>query len=304
MPYKATLMYSITVFTPTYNRAYILPQLYRSLLRQTAATDDFEWLIIDDGSTDDTETIVGDWIDAKRINIKYHKVTNGGKPRAINLAVELARSPFMFIVDSDDYLTDDAVEFMIAGCREIASDPNFVGVGGLRGRTPDDPLGAVKFDGPYINATNIERAKYGLDVDCNEAYKIDILKRFPFPVWEGENFAPESLVLNEMALCGYKLRWHNKVIVISEYLEDGMTKGAWNLMKRNPMGYAMLYNHTLKYRTSLKDRIYNATQMIAQSILGHNPRYIFKSNAPIISIICFPIGIAIAVRRHFQYRRN
>ncbi len=303
MPFKASHMYSITVFTPTYNRAYILPQLYRSLLRQTVAADDFEWLIIDDGSTDDTEMLVSGWIDEKRINIQYHKVKNGGKPRAINLAVELSRSPFLFIVDSDDYPTDDAVEFMINECRKIASDANMVGVGGLHGHSPQQPFKLPKFTDCVV-ATNLQRAEYGLDFDCSEAYKIDILKRFPFPVWEGEIFAPESIVLNEMSLQGYKLKWHNKVIVISEYLEDGMTKGAWSLMKRNPMGYAMLYNHTLKYLTSFKDRIYNATQMIAQSILGRNPQYIFKSNAPIISVICLPLGVVIAIRRYFQYKSH
>src|SRR5690606_8327144 len=99
----------ITIFTATYNRAYTLPTLYNSLLRQI--NFDFEWLIIDDGSTDNTEKLVKDWSTRNNpFKIRYIKNRNGGKPRAINKAVELANTPYLFILDSDDYLTDDAVE--------------------------------------------------------------------------------------------------------------------------------------------------------------------------------------------------
>lgn len=295
--------YDITVFTPTYNRAHTLPTLYNSLVEQITKYS-FEWLIIDDGSSDNTSEIVNEWIKEDKININYYKVPNGGKPRAINKAVEWARSPFLFIIDSDDYLADNSiVEFMASECDKIKDDATFVGVGGLRGHSITAPLKLPKFDG-YVDATDLERAQYGLNFDCNELYKVDILRKYPFKVWEGENFTPEQIVLDDMALDGYKLRWHNRVIVISEYLEDGLTKGAWNLIKKNPMGYAMLYDHKLKYHYRLKDRIYDVIQMVAQSIIGRNPLYFVQSNAPILASICYPLGICVAIRRKIQYRKN
>lgn len=292
----------MTVFTPTYNRAYILPQLYHSLLKQTTKQH-FEWLVIDDGSTDETERLVKDWQEENKIDIQYHKVVNGGKPRAINKAVEWARSPFLFILDSDDYITEDAIEFIIDKCKLITDNAIFVGIGVLRGNKELMPKKETLFD-EYVDATNLERSFYGLDVDCNEVYKVSILKQYPFKVWDGEIFTPESVVLNEMALDGYQLRWFNKVAVVSEYLQDGMTKGGWELMKNNPMGYAMLFNHRLKYLKSVRERVNSAIQMIAHSILGGNCRYLFCSNDKILTLFCLPIGFILAFRRYMQYQQK
>ena len=99
----------ITVFTPTYNRAYIIENLYRSLQRQTVK--DFEWLVIDDGSTDNTQELFDKWISEENaFPIRYYKQRNGGKCRAINRALDLAQGELFFTVDSDDYLTKDALE--------------------------------------------------------------------------------------------------------------------------------------------------------------------------------------------------
>lgn len=295
-------MYDITVFTPTYNRAYILPKLYQSLLRQEGDYS-FEWLIIDDGSTDETEDLVKQWLRDKQVVIHYHKVSNGGKPRAINQAVALARSPFLFIVDSDDYLSDDALSFIMPYCRAIEEKADFVGVGILRGNEHLVPKKVPLFK-IYVDATNLQRVDYALDVDCNEVYKVEILRKYPFEVWEGEVFIPEAVVFNEMALDGYKLRWCNKVAVISEYLQDGMTKGGWGLMKRNPMGYAMMFNHQLKYQRGCRERFNSTVQMICHAFIGGHLEYLKNSNDKLLTLFCFPLGLLIAARRMRQYRRE
>ena len=97
----------ITVFTPTYNRAYTLERLYKSLLNQTSY--DFEWLIVDDGSTDNTSELIKSFQNNQLFDVRYYKQGNGGKHVAINKGVELAEGELFFIVDSDDYLTDDAI---------------------------------------------------------------------------------------------------------------------------------------------------------------------------------------------------
>lgn len=296
--------YDITVFTATYNRAHTLPRLYDSLVCQNLSPNyKFEWLIIDDGSTDNTECLVKSWIEQSIIPILYIKTANGGKPRAINKAVNIAHSDYLFIIDSDDYVADEStIEFLIEECKKIETDCSFVGIGGLQGINKYISRKKTLFD-KYIDATNLQRVDYGLDVDCNEVYKIEILKKYPFNVWNGETFVPEEVVLNELALDGYKIRWFNRIIVISEYLDGGLTKGAWQLIKKNPMGYAMLYEHKLKQDKGLRKKLYNTVQMIAQSILGHNPTFPFRGEHKIFSILCYPLGALLAIRRIYQFKR-
>lgn len=297
----------ITVFTSTYNRAYIIEKLYRSLQKQSSFN--FEWLVIDDGSTDNTEELFKTYTtDFNNFKIRYYKIQNGGKPRAINEGLKLAKGKYFFIVDSDDYLTHDCIQKLETWIREVDNNDNIIGVGGARA-FPD--MNYIKGIEPkineklgYIDATNIERKKFDLDADMNEAYKIDILKRFPFKVWEGEKFSPEEITLNEIALNGYKIRWHKDIICICEYLEDGLTKGNWNLLKSNPMGYAMLYNHKLKYIKSFKERFNYSCQHIALSIIGKEYGYILQSNSLLLTLIAIPFGCLLAVRRRKQFNKK
>lgn len=297
-----TSQFSLTVFTPTYNRAHTLPRLYKSLLEQ-AGREKFEWLIIDDCSQDNTSELVNEWITANRLNIHYIKLDkNGGKPRAINIAVEKACSPYLFIVDSDDFLVSGIIPRLISELDKIAHDDTISGVGVMR-QYPDGKCFAKPMFRNYIDATNLQRPYYGLDADCNEAYKISVLRQFPFKVWEGEIFTPEATELNAMAAAGYKIRWLATPGVISEYQEDGLTKGSWNLQKKNPMGYAMLFNSNLLYAADLRQRIYATIQFTAQCLLGKHPEYLRKSNAKFLTLITLPAGILVYARRLWQYRR-
>lgn len=294
-------MKKITVFTPTYNRAYTLILLYQSLLRQN--NFDFEWLIIDDGSTDNTKELVENWQNNKNpFEIRYYKTENGGKPRAINKALELIETQYIFIMDSDDYLTDDALGFLSIRISELEESKELVGLGVMLGKNNNQTIGKPLFKNrTFIDASNLERKKYGLDIDCKELYKVEILKNYPFEVWEGETFSPEEIVLNEMALQGYKVRWYNKIGVISEYLEDGLTVNAFDLIKKNPMGYAMLFNHQLKYKTTFKEKFNAAYLMVCYSVIGKNLSYILRSNSLFVTLLSFPIGLLVARRRKKQF---
>lgn len=293
------MKYKLTIFTPTYNRAYILGQLKESLCRQDCF--DFEWLIIDDGSSDQTEELVHSWMKENLpYDLNYHRTKNGGKPRAINKACELAQSPWLFIVDSDDYVADNLIQFLLKEIKGIEKNEKFVGIGGLRGSDNTTPKREMPFEG-YVDITNLQRKKYGLDLDCNELYRIETMKKFPFEVWPTEIFTPEEVQMNEMALQGYQVRWFNKVFVISEYQPDGMTKGAWNLIKKNPMGYAMLYNHKLKYTHKLKERCNCVCQFLALIIYARNLSHIHKCNAKILAYALLPAGVILAIRRKKQF---
>ncbi|MEF2901578.1 MAG: glycosyltransferase family 2 protein [Terrisporobacter sp.] len=297
----------ITVFTPTYNRGYIIENLYKSLKKQKS--NNFEWLVIDDGSTDNTKELFEKWQNEKnKFDIRYIKTSNDGKPRAINKALKIARGKYLFMIDSDDYITDDAISKIEKWISEIDDKEDIIAVGAakaypngeyIKGISPsiDENIG-------YLDATNLERKNHNLDADMCEAYKIDILKKFPFKVWDGEKFAPEEITLNEISLHGYKVRWHKDKIYICDYLEDGLTKGNWNLLKCNPMGYAMLYNHKLKFSKGLSERFNYCCQHIALSIIGKQYKYIFKSNAKLLNIIALPFGFVLSIRRKKQFRED
>lgn len=293
-----------TVFTPTYNRAYILLVLYKSLCAQTCK--DFEWLIVDDGSTDDTEALVASWIQVNNgFPISYFKKENGGKPRAINYGIQQANGRYFILMDSDDYLTPDAIEKFDGWVDEIDQDTSFIGVGAARGY-PDGTY--IKGTAPrvnaqgYVDATNLQRSQFDLDADMVEAYKTDIFKKFPMAEWPGEKFAPEQIALNEIALAGLRLRWHQDIIYICDYLPDGLTMGSNRLVKNNPMGYAMMYNHKLLYPIPVKEKFHAACQHIALSIYGRHPSYIWKTNHLGYTIPALPFGLLLALRRRKQYK--
>ncbi len=227
----------VTVFTPAYNRAYRLPVLYESLKNQTSG--DFEWIVINDGSTDNTDELFEKWVhEENSFPIIYKKDQNGGKHRAINKAVNMAGSDAFFIVDSDDYLLPDAIEKVILWFEGIADNEEFAGVSGLKGYKEDDPVGGYgSFDTEYVDCTNLQRHLYNLLDDKAEVYKTSILKKYPFPEFEGENFVPEPVVWDHIARDGYKIRWYNEIIYICEYLEDGLTASSNKKFMDNPKGF-------------------------------------------------------------------
>lgn len=225
----------ITIMTPTYNRAYILKEAYDSLRKQSSF--DFEWIIVDDGSTDETEEIVRVWVEEeKNFSIVYEKQKNGGKHRAVNRGVLLAKYDYFLILDSDDSLANDAVETIHEWIAGIAGLKGFAGIAGLRGKA-DIAIGGTPSK-EYIDATNLERKKYGLLGDKAEIYKTEILKQYPFPEFEGENFIRESAVWDRIAKDGLKIRWFNEIIYFCEYIEDGLTKNTnANTYAKNFMGF-------------------------------------------------------------------
>lgn len=225
----------ITIFTPTYNRANLLERLYNSLLAQT--DKDFEWLIVDDGSTDGTQDYVASICSQENpFEIIYVQQTNGGKHRAINRGVQLARGELFFIVDSDDYLLDDAVKKLSEWAKSLDRTKKWAGISGARGHSETEFIGRVYEKEPYIDAKNTERDKLGLTGDKAEAYFTQILRAYPFPEFEGENFITEEVVWNAIAKDGYYIRWFSQIIYICEYLGDGLTNSGNEKYRRNPQG--------------------------------------------------------------------
>lgn len=243
----------ITVFTPTYNRAYILNNLYESLKRQTSKS--FEWIIVDDGSVDMTESLVSEWLKNDNLfPIKYVKKVNEGKHIAINVGVEQAKGDWFLIVDSDDYLYDDAIEKVIKWTHDIKND-DIAAVSGTRNFKDGSVIGAhIKFDDGFVDCKNNERNKFGLTGDKAEVYKTEVLKKFPFPKFENEKFLSEGAVWDLIAYKGYMIRWYNQPLIVCGYLEDGLTSKLNNsdLELNNFSGYT--------YYTKIQLKIYRGIE--------------------------------------------
>lgn len=224
----------ISIITATYNREKYLSRVYSSLKRQT--NKNFEWLVIDDGSVDDTQSVVEGFIESEKdFEIYYYKQENGGRHRAVNNGVKKAHGDYCLLLDSDDYLTDNAISLIYKWIDSV-DDDDIVGVSGLRiyenGKCTND----VVMDSHFCDLKNYDRYKVGLNNDCAETYRKDILLKYPFPEFEGENFISEVASWNKIACDGYKVRWYFTPIYVCEYLDSGLTKNIKQKQQKNPEG--------------------------------------------------------------------
>lgn len=295
---------TLTIFTTTYNRGHLIERLYQSLLRQSCF--DFEWLVIDDGSEDNTKELFAGWLNAEHpFPIRYYRQENQGLIRSLNRGIGLAQGEYFAKIDSDDYVVDDFSVNMINWIDQIRDAESVYAVSGLRVRSDGTPLKGsypVYPEGAkYVDATDLERAEYNLDADMCEAWRTDILRKHPFPVWDGEKFAPEQIVFYDIALEGWKIRWFPIAMSICEYQEGGLTLGASRLEKQNPMGYAMMYNQKTKYLQGRR-RMYAAMQCNTLCFVGGHPEYIFKSHALGLSLVALLPGWLLSFRRKKQYK--
>lgn len=274
---------SVTVFTPTYNRAYIIENLYNSLKSQTNI--DFEWLVVDDGSTDGTELLFNKWTkEESSFLIRYYKKENGGKHTAINKGLELAKGKLFFTVDSDDYLTDDAIEKIIKWESELPKDKKFCGVAGNLGTSTTHTPNTI-FPEDYIDGTAMDRYKT-IDGERALAFYTNVHRKYMYPIFEEEKFMTEAVAWNRMANDGYSIRYFNDIIWIYEYKEDGLTKAGKSVFFNNPRGYGLWLSEKSAFA---KDGILKKIRMIYSFVCDlsdmYNAKMIAKCiNAPLLLI--------------------
>lgn len=246
----------ITVFTPTYNREYTIDKLYHSLQQQTFR--DFEWVVVDDGSQDETEKLFLQYQNEENIfPVHYVKTENGGKHRAINRGVKVAQGELFFIVDSDDWLTKDALQIVDMMERSIPNElkKSFAGVCGQCGYTENKEIGKT-FDGDILDITTLERVQNGISGDKAEVFYTRLLREYPFPEFDGEKFVTECVIWDKIAYDGYKLRFFNQIIYIGNYLPDGLTANYDRLYAENPRSYGLYIYQCIQYGKIEKNQIY------------------------------------------------
>ena len=242
----------VTVFTPTYNRADLLHRLYDTLILQTYKN--FEWVIVDDGSKDNTKEVVGSFVKEGKINIHYVQQKNGGKHRAINTGVGLAKGELFFILDSDDILPNNALELVVETYQPIKHDISFAGVSGIDGYFDGRIIGGgLPEDSIDCNSVDI-RYKFHVTGDMKEVFRTSVMKEFPFPDIEGEKFCPEALVWNRIAK-EYKLRYFNKIIYKVEYQSEGLTSNIVKVRMKSPITSMMCYAEMLDLNIPFKDKM-------------------------------------------------
>jgi glycosyltransferase involved in cell wall biosynthesis len=245
----------LTVFTPTYNRAYIIENLYRSLQKQTCT--DFEWLVVDDGSSDDTGALFERWQQEDNpFPIRYHRQENGGKCRAINTGLNLARGELFLNVDSDDFLTEDAVEKVLSWEANLPKDGTFCAVAGNLGtgreETPNPPLPGDYYDGNAFDRYGVVKGERAF------AFYTAVHRQYLYPDCPGEKFMTEAVTWNRMAKDGYKIRFYNDIIWIYEYKPDGLTQAGDRLFWENPQGTGIFFREKAKF---LKQPFSNRVKM-------------------------------------------
>lgn len=229
----ATEQVTLTIITPTYNRADHLQSLYKSLRSQTNMN--FKWLVVDDGSTDDTEQVIQEFIADEQINIQYVKRENGGKHRALNTGIAAIETELTFIVDSDDHLPEDAVEIILMYHDKYRNTPELCGYSFLRCDEDGSVNTAYFKKDEEISSYRDVRINGNIGGDKAEVFYTKILKQFPFPEYNGEKFLPEDLVWMQMS-GPYRMVHINRCIYIGEYLDGGLTRSGRSMKIHSPKG--------------------------------------------------------------------
>ncbi|MDR7079144.1 glycosyltransferase involved in cell wall biosynthesis [Neobacillus niacini] len=280
-------MPTLTVFTPTYNRAYTLHNCYESLKRQTSK--DFMWLVIDDGSTDDTKSLVKKWImESDDFEIKYIYKDNGGMHTAHNVAYEHTTTELCMCIDSDDYLADEAVEIIVNHWSEFGDDcyAGMVGLdsfidGTIVGKSFPKNLKEDKF-------RNIHRMITG---DKKYIFRTEVFNSYPpYPIFVGERLTPLSmkyfLIDNK-----YKMLIINKVLCYVEYMEDGSSKNIIESYKKNPRGFLELRKVSLIMEPGFKRKFLSAAQYVMGNIMIRNKSFIKESPKKVLTVLALPLGL-------------
>lgn len=286
----------LTVFTPTYNRAYILKQCYDSLCRQTCK--DFIWLIIDDGSTDNTKEIVEKWkLNDNGFEIRYVYKSNGGMHTGHNKAYELIDTELNVCIDSDDFMTDNAVEIITEFWKQN-KDYKYAGIIGLDvfkdGKTVGTDLPkqkSITVSGFYDN---------GGKGDKKLIYRTDVINKYPkYPEFEGEKLVPLSykyLLIDQ----DYELLILNEPICVVEYMEDGSTKNIFKQYYKNPKGFSFFRKVHMEYDKTLKKKFITCVHYVSSNFICKNKNFIKESPKKAMTMAAIPFGFMLY--RHIIFK--
>ena len=284
-----------TIFTPTYNRKELLTKLYGSLKKQTYK--DFEWIVVDDGSSDGTKEIVQNFIDEKKLDIKYYYKENGGKQRAYNYGAEKACGELFICLDSDDEYVADGLEIIEKYWKKYEQNEEIAGMGYLS-VYPNEKVIGTEFPENEMIATQFDiYNKYKVKGDKGLMFRTSVIKKYPFPVFYGEKFITEAIVYNRISE-KYKMLYVNEKIEIKEYQEDGLTSGYNDLLLRNPKGQALYHNEKNRHYMNFREKLLNnAVYYKFCRIAGYSFLKMWKESiSKMFFLMALPIGIYMKMK--------
>ena len=277
----------ITIITPSYNRAKILPACYESLKRQTLK--DFLWMIVDDGSTDDTNVIVSNWIgECTEFSIEYIKKENGGKASALNKAFDKLKTPYACVLDSDDKLSPYAIEKAL-NILKIHNDEEYCcGLMAFRHNPDGSVMGGKNI--PLIKhytMFNQVNGDYHTELIC--FYKSSIIKKYRFPYFEGEKFVSPQWLDYELSR-NYYFITSQDVFCICAYIDDGITKNKKNIIINNPRGYTAVKSQSFEFSKSIKPALKHGFMYNYGCLLSRDKYWFDNSPKKFLSIILMPFA--------------
>lgn len=285
-------MVKLTIFTPAYNRAHTLERTYESLCSQ--GCKDFLWLIIDDGSTDETSKLIDEW--KKRDNgfeIQYVYKENGGMHTAHNIAYEKIETELNICIDSDDKLAKDAVSLILKKWEEI-KDQGYAGIIGLDADFSGKIIGDA-FSTDLKETTLKDYYAKGGKGDKKLIYRTDIIKKYPqYPIFEGEKYVAlgyKYRLIDQQ----YKLSVLNKILCNVEYQESGSSNNMYKQYVKNPKGFAFWRKVCMQYPESKKRVFLDCVHYVSSSILGRNKAFLLESPKKILTFFAIPFGLILAL---------
>lgn len=285
----------LTVITPTYNRAHTLPKCYESLCKQFC--QDFVWMIIDDGSTDDTEKIVSGWIEKNDIPIIYKKKENGGKASALNIGIDLLKTKYAVCLDSDDFFYEEAVSVALQELQQIDNDKKCCGILALRNNPDGSVMGRVEIpqDMETITAADVF-LKLNLNTELICFYKTDFLCKYRFPEFPGEKFVSPAWMQYRITQDYYFKPVYGKYINC-EYLKDGLTRNKKKVILKNPRGYTSVKRFSFDLSPFLIQRIKHGIMYDYGCILSRDKKWLSNVNHKILALLLMPMAFVVYIRR-------
>jgi len=289
----------ITVYTATFNRGYIISNLYNSLLRQS--NQNFEWLIIDDGSQDDTYQLVLKWIKDGKIKIRYEFQNNKGKMEALNFAHDLISSELNVCVDSDDYLVDDAIEIILSEWEKVKGNKKIAGLVGLDVFKTGEVVG-TKFpeDLKYSKFSHFfGKITKG---DKKFVYRTDVVKKYPkYPSFPNEKF-PAPGYLYRLIDQDYDLYLMNKVLCVVEYLEDGISKNKYLQFRKYPNSFMFYRLELIRLSDSFLDKYKSAVHYVSSCLFAQ--KSFFNNKYFYLIILALLPGLILNLYLRFTSKKN
>ncbi|MEG0133452.1 MAG: glycosyltransferase family A protein [Clostridium sp.] len=280
----------LTIFTPTYNRQDLLARCYESYKRQIS--DDFIWMIIDDGSTDNTSGLVDDWIKEDKVRIKYIYQENQGMHGAHNTAYENIDTELNTCIDSDDYMPEDGVEKICSFWRVNGSD-KYAGIAALDAFENGQVIG-TKFPQRLTTSTVFGMYhKEGIVGDKKLIYRSDLTRKYPYPIFQGERYVGLAYKYYKLDQ-EYEVLLMNEVVCIVEYQEDGSSMNMLRQYKRNPRGFAFYRIENMKNPMgSLKYRFKECIHYTSSSLMSRNKKFLKETPCKLLTFLAIPFGVAL-----------